>query len=118
MEPLSSKECVEKLNSLLVSIRTKTSADTSFVLHLDEAQSWSVPFEFTRKHGDELVPAFDYRHYFFIALTEVLEELRAHFRCLKIVITGTDVFLDRIIQLSNVSICYVFISLFCCFCCF
>lgn len=78
------------------------------MLHIDEAHTWAVPYDFTRKHLDELISASDCKNYFFIILSEVFEELRAHDIAIKIVITGTNVFMDRIIRFaSNVCIIVV-----------
>jgi hypothetical protein len=74
------------------------------VLHLDEAHSWSVPFNFQRALDTDKVALAECRHYLFIALTEVLEELRASAVRLKIFVTGTNTFLDKVLRfVSNVS---------------
>jgi len=100
--PMAKAQCLAKVESLLAHINLVAQAqDTSFVLHIDEAHCWSVPFGFIRKYGDELVDKADYMHYFFIALTEVLEDLRAHLASVKIIISGTNVFLDVIIRFSS-----------------
>lgn len=101
MQPLPKEECTRNLAILLEKISACTTKDTSYVLHIDEAHSWSVPFDFVRKHGDELVEVCDCKHYFFIALTEVLETLRAEFIRIKIIVTGTNVFLDRFLRFSS-----------------
>lgn len=98
MERLTKAECLAFLTTLLSEIQTKTAKDTSFVLHIDEAHSWSVPYGFVRQHADGLVPVNDFKHYFFVAFTEVLEELRASSTRVKIVVTATNTFLDRFLK--------------------
>ncbi len=103
MEPLSENECQSKLVTLLERI-TSTSKDTAFVLHIDEAQSWYIPFSFARKCDNEVVNTGDCEHYIFIAFNEALETLCSSCAVLQVFITGTNMLVERFLRpTSNVN---------------
>eukprot|EP00026_Physarum_polycephalum_P001230 Phypoly_transcript_01231.p1 GENE.Phypoly_transcript_01231~~Phypoly_transcript_01231.p1 ORF type:complete len:641 (+),score=42.00 Phypoly_transcript_01231:1600-3522(+) len=101
IEEQSQKECVFRLQALIDKINTVTHEDTSFVLHIDEAHSWSVLSTFTQKAPLESVECKELHYYKFIVLSEVLEDLRSQSEKLKICITGTNTFVDRILRFAS-----------------
>jgi hypothetical protein len=97
----------------LVIVMHAIKPNASFLLHVDDVQVMSpdIDIDFERAHPNQIIPKNKFCNYYLIFLNQALFDLRGSSGFIKVAITGTNVFQDRMIHLG-IEVLYIFGSEF------